>query len=93
MTAPLPSLMADAIATASAHGGTLVKLKGGYWTWPGCPTHRDGPLKYCFLDVPEWHVSDATVRGLVKRGLVVVTEIRRGKPDTVKLLHERAEPV
>lgn len=49
-------------------GGKLVRLKGGFWTYPSCPIkpkpYVDSP------SIPEWSVGTQTVQALRNRGLV-----------------------
>lgn len=90
MTRKLSPTMDNALAVAHAHGGTLIRLTGGFWTYPGCRIVRDYSPQYV---VPEWHVSTLTIRALIDRAAVRVIgwcESRTGKfPVTVECNYER----
>jgi hypothetical protein len=70
----LSATMRDALKTFIAHGGKLVRLRGGFWTYPDAPiTSRAG------IGVPEWYAGTTTVIGLRMRGLVTLSfDERRG---------------
>lgn len=62
MTAAVSASMRAALAKAQGAGGRLVRLPGGFWTFPGCAL-RPGS------GYPVWSVAKGTVAALVKRGL------------------------
>jgi hypothetical protein len=76
MTIPLTAHQLEAMGMVELHG-TLVYLKGGWWTYPGCP-ERDTGRGY---SVPDWYVTMHTVKALIARDLVVVTERAWGRTD------------
>jgi hypothetical protein len=52
--------MKAAIAMAREHGGFLIRLPGGYWTYLDCPRSRGaGP--------PDQYFGTTTIEGLVAR--------------------------
>ena len=64
--------MARALAGALEHGGTLERLPGGFWTYPG--------VRLLDLDhsgFPEWYVNASTVEALIKRGDLIYTKWRQ----------------
>lgn len=67
--------MQDAIAKAQAHGGELVRWEGGFWTHPGAQSVGVS----AGARVPAWWCSWHTVRALLDRVLVEVTERRQTK--------------
>ena len=56
----LSPTQADAVEQLRAHGGTIGRLQGGFWTYAGCPVNAAG--------IPEWWVSVQTVRALERLG-------------------------
>jgi hypothetical protein len=84
MKVRLSAEMAHAIEKALMHG-RLVRLPGGYWTYPDCPRSRGA-------GAPDWHVGTTTIDALVDRGrleFVEYVEGRRGRfPVTVRLALE-----
>lgn len=58
----LSPTMEEALARAQTHGGELVRLPGGFWTYPGCPVDKRG--------VPTWWVTKGTIGALLLRELV-----------------------
>lgn len=73
MTA-LSDTQREALALAADHGGTLVRLPGGFWTWDGCPVESRP-----WGDVPTEWARTNTVKALVKRGALVETEHRQSR--------------
>ncbi len=71
MTRRLTATMAEALGEMRDQGGELVRWRGGYWTLPGCPVGRAGARGG---RRPSWYAGSATVRGLISRGEVAVTE-------------------
>lgn len=81
MTA-LSATMQDALAKGREHGGRLVRLPGGFWTYPDCPA-RDSHG----YSVPEWSISAHTIKALLARGLVEAeTYARNGFLVAVKVM-------
>lgn len=69
MSRRLSPAQEDALRFVRAHGGRLVRLPGGFWTYPGCDTMpRTG--------WPSEYVRTNTVRALVRLGEVVETDVR-----------------
>jgi hypothetical protein len=64
MGSALSKTMLGALEVATDKGA-LVRLNGGFWTWPGCPSGREG--------VPVWYVGWSTINALVLRGKLRVT--------------------
>ena len=60
--------MIDCIKSVERHK-TLVRWKGGYWTRQGCPTKVIDET-----EVPEWWYTWSTIKALVDRGILTVTE-------------------
>jgi hypothetical protein len=70
--AKLSATMAIALGETIEHGGTLIRLAGGFWTYDGCPRRaHDG--------VPEWYVGATTVQALVIRNELSYTEWKEGR--------------
>ena len=87
MASPPSEKAIDALAKLREHG-ELQRSKNGYWTYPGCAAHhREGSntSKCGGYNVPEWHVSTATINALIKREIAVVVEKNYGRPSLVKL--------
>lgn len=72
MTKPkaLSPTMSAVLKEAVDFGGRLVRLPGGYWTYPGCPWAGSAP---------SFNVGTKTIEGLRARGHLVYTEWKRGK--------------
>ena len=51
--------MVVAINVASARGGRLIRVSGGYWTYPDCPV-RD------HTGAPYWYTDAGTIHALVE---------------------------
>lgn len=87
---PLSETLLDAIATARAHGGELVRRSWfrGCWTWRDCPADpRAGSLLQG--DRPVWSVTDNTIHALIRRGIATVTHTRDdGRPAVVRVKSE-----
>ncbi len=77
---PLSKTMQDAVDTALAHGGELVRHKYGRWSWPGCDTG--------------WAVDSTTIFALHRRGYVSVLErgTRKWREDEVPVRVRIAVP-
>lgn len=68
----LSATMAVTLAETIDRGGELIRLAGGFWTYPDCPRRpHDG--------VPTWWVGASTVNALVTRGAFSYTEWKHGK--------------
>lgn len=71
-TAKLSATMAHLIAKAKEHGGELVRLQGGFWTYDGCPRRsHDG--------IPVWYAGTTSVQALVTRKMLSYTEYQEGR--------------
>lgn len=46
------------------HQSRLIRVQGGFWTYPTCPRKGDGTI-------PTWWVDVRTVRAMEKAGLLV----------------------
>ena len=82
---PLSRLLLETIDAMRQHGGNLVRWPGvwrGCWTYPDCALTTVTPEVGSSVDMPEWWVTDNTVRTLIRRDIVRVTHVR-GKPDGV----------
>lgn len=68
----LSEKMEGAVRVMKAHG-KLIRYDGGFWSWDGVAIHhcRNGAGAY---DVPIWHCGVGTLRGLKKRGVVILDE-------------------
>jgi hypothetical protein len=75
MTARLSPAQELALRFVAANGGRLVRLPGGFWTYPGCPVES----RPYGDDVPTDYVRTNTVRALVVRGELVETEHRTSR--------------
>lgn len=64
----LSQVMQDCLESVKRHG-LLVRWKGGYWTREGCPTKTVDEN-----EVPEWFYNWSTVKALIDRGILMVTE-------------------
>jgi len=53
----------EVFAKAREHGGELVRMPGGYWTYKGAKMVEDSPGNY----VPEWLCQTNTIFALVRR--------------------------
>jgi len=72
MSKRLSAIMIEAIRAARAHGGSLVRWQGGFWTYVGCPKKADAwPRGEA---IPSWYVEAHTINALVRRGAADVTE-------------------
>lgn len=65
MAKTLSPTMLATIAKANEHGGRLVRLPGGFWTYEGCPWNGSAP---------EWSQGTSTIHALVTRGAAVYTD-------------------
>lgn len=65
---PISEAMAAALMLAREHGGKLIRLPGGYWTFEGCPWSGSAPTQ---------HFGTTTIEGLVRRGHMTYTQWRR----------------
>lgn len=73
--------MEQAMATAREHGGVLVRLTGGFWTWKGCPTEA-----VFGVPRPTWNVGDKVISDLIADGLATVEEkLTTGGPCKVRV--------
>jgi len=62
--------MQDALDKARRFGGgALERRRGGFWTYVGC---RVVPVAY--YEVPAWAIGYSTIRALIDRAAVRVTE-------------------
>lgn len=66
-----------AVAFTREHGGSLVRLPGGFWTYPGCPTTTRS-----YGEVPDEYVRTSTVKSLIRLGVVDETEHRTSRTTT-----------
>lgn len=72
MAKKLSATMVSALDDATAHGGTLVRFQGGFWSWPNVArTPHDG--------VPVDWVRPSTVAALVDRGEMTYSEWKEGR--------------
>jgi hypothetical protein len=55
----------EALQIIREHGGRIIRLKGGFWTYPGCPAGNGIFRKY-----PSWSVDIKTVRCLEREGFL-----------------------
>ena len=58
------------------HGG-LERWQGGFWTYPGCAIHHRMEANRAYpegVPVPAWWVDFGTVKALLKRELIEITE-------------------
>lgn len=62
----LPTPTMRKALTLAAQGG-LVRFKGGFWSYPGCPT-RETRYMETIDHVPESFVEIRTIEACVKRG-------------------------
>lgn len=67
---PMTKVMEEALAKAIAHGGELVRWKGGFWTYRDCPVKSEERG----YRVPVWHAGTQTVDGLIDRQKLEVIE-------------------
>jgi len=58
---PSPTQL-DVLRVLAREDSPLLYVKGGFWTYEGCPMAKPG--------VPEWFVTVGTIRALKKRGWV-----------------------
>ena len=58
----LSTTQLDVLDRLKAHGGEIIREKGGFWTWPKSPR---GPGKEGW---PEWSVGVRTIRSLEGEG-------------------------
>ena len=64
---------------AEQHQGSLVRLPGGFWTYPGCKLRAD--------TVPTWWVDVRTVRSMERQGILERTnEYQEEWRDTRRLV-------
>lgn len=63
----LSPTMKEALGHAKA-ARSLVRARGGFWTYPGCLCKERPFVGSAF--VPEWSVDTHTVKALRKRGLL-----------------------
>lgn len=69
-----------AVRKARENGGRLLRLAGGFWTYPGCPMTPNGI-------VPEWWTGTQTIEVLTRRKVLRVTELTPWKrPQAVELV-------
>ena len=61
---PLSRTMVSALDMIVRHGGEVVALRGGFWTWPGATTNDEG--------TPEWWAGTNTIRALAQRGMLAL---------------------
>lgn len=54
----------EALEKIREHGGKIIRLNGGFWTWPSCPPGY-------WQDTPSWSVDIKTVRCLEAAGYLV----------------------
>lgn len=52
-----------------AHGGVLVRWRGGFWTTPDTPVE----LRTGSVLIPKWYAQIQTVRAMERKGLLVRT--------------------
>lgn len=72
MKRALSPTMTMALHDIKQHGGRLVRLPGGYWTYPDCPRQsHDG--------VPSWYLGSSTVLALVSRQRLTYCEWKEGR--------------
>jgi hypothetical protein len=69
-TKPLSATMAEALGETVRLGGELIRLQGGYWTYPNCPRSNG---------FPDWYAGASTIQALVDRGEMEFTEWRDGR--------------
>lgn len=58
------AILADLRDLAPVNAARLVRLPGGFWTYPGCP-YKDGRP-----DTPRWYALTPTVRALTRLGVL-----------------------
>jgi hypothetical protein len=75
---PLSRLLVETITVAREHGGNLVRwpVWRGCWTYPDCPVMVTKRKIGGSISLPEWWVTDNTVRTLIRRDIVRVTHVR-----------------
>jgi hypothetical protein len=72
MSASISNTMLACLYQIEAHGGKLVRLPGGFWSWPDCPRHaHDG--------VPHVYWGTSTVQALVARKELEYVDWRDGR--------------
>lgn len=59
----------DVLTTMLRTGKHLVRMKGGFWTYDGCPM-KHYPLCIDPFDAPTWSVTVQTVNAMRKRGWI-----------------------
>ncbi len=57
----------ETVDKMKAHGGKLVRLLGGFWTYPGCSSRASG---FTGAEIPDWYTSTPTVKALEKKGVI-----------------------
>jgi hypothetical protein len=84
----LSAVMQTAVNTAKQHGGELELWRGGFWTYPGCPsTHAVSDFDGKPQPVPSWYVGTTTIHALLRRGAIEFTErTERGFPIRAKIV-------
>jgi hypothetical protein len=86
---PLSDTLIETIAVAGRNGGELIRMSHrriGCWTYRNCPVKSAKPGDLITSEMPEWHVTDNTVRSLIKRNLATVTHTRdNGRPAVVRV--------
>lgn len=87
MAAKLSPTMQDALDKARANSGKLVRLAGGFWTYPGCPRKAQAVIanKIVGCYVPAWYVGVGTINALVERGFASVTGFAGNPPYLVEI--------
>jgi hypothetical protein len=77
--------MCKTLAVAREHGGELIRLPGGFWTWRGCEWSGSGPA---------WFANASTINALIDRGRLIVSEWQEGRnhqfPVSVRLAETAA---
>lgn len=68
----LSATMAEVLGESILHGGELIRLAGGFWTYQGCPRRsHDG--------VPHWYAGTSTIQALVARERMEYVEWKEGR--------------
>lgn len=77
------------VAAMRANGGVLVRLKGGFWTYRGCPTKEVG---WAVREaIPETYWATGSVQALLRYGVVEASLSNEyGMPQEIKLVGEHS---
>ena len=59
----------ETLAAMREHGGELIRMGGGFWTWRNCSQVKVG--------VPAWYCTVGTLRALEKKGMITLIQENR----------------